>query len=160
MANDKTPLVSGLAGLPRIVEGTKSRYEADVAMDDGRAWRVAWDRITKLATVYDESNSLIGWTERDEKNFRHVVLAGGAKPDIAIQDKWLSSVVWIEGTKHKAVMMLEGRKRVFGNERLSLEHRDFKSEVRFRCAPGLEVAAVIVAFEVYCSSNCQGRHQA
>jgi hypothetical protein len=67
--------------------------------------------------------------------------------------------VWIDNTKHKAVMMLEGRKRVFGNERLSLEHRDFKSEVRFRCAPGLEVAAVIVAFEVYCTGNCTSRNE-
>ncbi|HEX2749347.1 MAG TPA: hypothetical protein VHM91_15165 [Verrucomicrobiales bacterium] len=159
MANDKTPLAGGLVGLPRIVEGTKSRYEADVTLDDERVWKVAWDRKTKLATVYDESNTLIGWTERDPREFRQVVLASGEKPAVSMQDGWLSSVVWIDDTKHKAVMMLEGRKRVFGNERLRLEHRDFKSEVRFRCAPGLEVAAVIVAFEVYCSGNCQGRHE-
>lgn len=159
METGKPSIVSGLVGLPRSIDGTKSRFEADVTLDDGRAWRVTWDRQTELAHVYDQSNTLIGWTERDEKEFRQVVLSSGEKPPVAIQDKWLSRVVWIDNTKHKAVMMLEGRKRVFGNDRLSLEHRDFKSEVRFRCAPGLEVAAVIVAFEVYCTGNCTGRNE-
>ena len=72
-----------------------------------------------------------------------------------MEDTLFSRVVWLEETRYKAVMMLEGRKRVFGNDRLRLEHRDFTSEVRFRCAPELLVAGIIVAFEVYGAGNCQ-----
>jgi hypothetical protein len=157
MENDKPPVVSGLLSLPRFITGSMSRFESDAVLDDGRTRRVAWDRKTRLATVYDENNNLLGWTERGEKGFRQVVLANGTRPPVAIQDKLFSRIIWIDDTKHKSVMMLEGSKRVFGNARLNLQHRDFSSEVRFRCVPELEVAAIIVAFEVYCVANCQGR---
>lgn len=153
MTHEETAVISGLLSLPRGVEGELSRYESHAILDHGQVRKVMVDRKTGLVTVYDGKDDLLGWTERDAKNLRQVVLANGERPAVAIEDKLFSRVVWIEGTKHKAVMMLEGLKRVFGTERLNLEHRDFQSEVKFRCAPELEVAALIVAFEIYCSGN-------
>lgn len=155
MAESESPAVSGLISLPRFISGTGFRFEADAVLDSGPVRRVVWDRKTRLVTVYDENNQAMGWTERDENGFRQVVLASGERPPVWFQDKLFSRRVCIDDVKFKPVMMLEGRKRVFGNERISLEHRDFKSEARFRCAPELEVAAIIVAFEVYCAASCQ-----
>ena len=86
---------------------------------------------------------------------RQVVLPGNVRPPVFIEDKLFSRVVWLEEARYKAVMMLEGRKRVFGNDRLRVEHRDFTNEVRFTCVPELLVPALIVAFEIYCAGNCQ-----
>ena len=81
----------------------------------------------------------MGWTERAEKGFRHVVLANGSQPSVAIQDKLFSRLVWIDDAKHKAVMMLsKAARRVFGNARLNLEHRDFTSEIRFAARRNLK----------------------
>jgi hypothetical protein len=155
MDKDHTSIVSGILSLPRHVSGSISRFEADAVLDSGQKRRVTWDRKTRLAGVYDEAGDLLGWTERGEKGFRNVVLADGTRLPVAIQVKLFSRFVWIDDVKFKAVMMLEGRRRVFGNARIRVEHRDFTSEARFHCAPELEVAALIVAFEVYGTGNCQ-----
>ena len=156
MARDGAePLVSGKLGLPESVPGTVSRFEAAAVFDSGVTWKVTWDCRTRLAHVFDEKGEPLGWTEQTAKHIRQIALPGGVRLPVCIEDKLFSRRVWIDATSHKAVMMLEGRKRVFGNARLRLEHRDFTSEVRFRCAPGLMVAAVIVAFEVYGAGNCQ-----
>lgn len=149
------PVVSGTLGLPQPVQGAIGRYEAAATLDSGVTWRVTWDTRTRLAHVFDEKGEPLGWTEPTGKRTRQVVLANGVRPPVCIEDKWLGRLVWLDGSRCKAVMMLEGRKRVFGTDRLRLEHRDFTSEVRFRCAPELLVAAIIVAFEVYCAGNCQ-----
>ena len=155
MSKDQETVVSGLLGLPRSVPGTVSLFEADAVLDSGVSWRVSWDPRTRLAKVFDENGEALGWTEQTAKRQRQVVMANGDRPPVYMEDKLFSRAVWLEGVRFKAVMMLEGRKRVFGNDRLKLEHRDFTNEVRFRCAPELLVAAVIVAFEVYGAGNCQ-----
>ena len=150
-----TPLVSGLLSLPHSVPGAVARFEAEAVLDSGQTWRVTWDSRTRLAHVFDEKGESQGWTERTEKRIRQVVLPGGVRPAVFFEDKLFSRFVWLEETRYKSVMMLEGRKRVFGSDRLRLEHRDFTSEVRFRCVPELLVPAIIVAFEVYGAGNCQ-----
>ncbi len=155
MSNDQQPVVSGLLSLPRSVPGTVSLFEADAVLDSGATWRVSWDPRTRLAKVFDEKGEALGWTERTAKRQRQVVMANGDRPPVSFEDKLFSRIVWLEGVSCKPVMMLEGSKRIFGNNRLKLEHRDFTNEARFHCAPELLVAAVIVAFEVYGAGNCQ-----
>jgi hypothetical protein len=151
MENSK--LLTGVVKTPQSVPGTMRRFEAEVEMKDLPGRRLAWDSKSRLATVYDEKGEILGSTERQSDGSRQVILANGIPCPVAFKDSWFSSSVWIENSKYKSVMSLEGSTRVFGNDRLRLEHRDFKSEVRFRCVPELEVAAIIVAFEVYWSKN-------
>ena len=157
MKNDNPATISGTITLAASVPGSAGRWESTAIINDERRRQIIWDSKSKLTTVYGESGELIAWTERDAQKFRQVVLASGVRPDVAIEDKWFSRVIWIEGTKYKAVMTLHGRRREFGNERLLLTHRDFSSEARFQCVPELEAAALIVAFEVYCVPNCSGK---
>ena len=148
MSTEK-PTVSGLLGLPEYVPGELSRAASPVIFDSALEWRVVGDVRTRLATVYDEKGEPLGWTEKAARGIRQVVLPGGVKPPVFFEDKIFSRRVWMGETAFKPVMMLEGRMRVWGDDRIRLEHRDFKSEVRFRCDPGMVVPAVLVAFEVY-----------
>ena len=154
MTNETKSLLSGLLGLPKPVPGMVSRFESEAVLDSGQTWRVVWDSRTKLANVFDGNGQMQGWSEQSGKRLRQVVMPGDVRPPVWIEDTLFSRRIWIEGASYKAVMMLEGRKRVFGSDRLRLEHRDFTSEARFRCAPELLVAALIVGFEVYCTGNC------
>ncbi len=154
MTNESIPLLSGLLGLPKAVPGMVSRFESEAVLDSGQTWRVVWDSRTKLASVFDENGQMQGWSEQSGKRRRQVVMPGDVRPPVCFEDTFFSRRVWLDGVAYKAVMMLEGRKRVFGTDRLRLEHRDFTSEVRFRCAPELLIPALIVAFEIYCAGNC------
>jgi len=148
----------GLLGLPVPVPGAISRWESRAVLDNEEEWRVVYDAKTRLATVLNAAGDVRGWTEAAGKGMRQVVLSGDRKPPVWFQDRWLSRRVWIGDEAFKPVMTLAGRKRVFGNDRIRLEHRDFASEVRFRAAPDLLVAAALVAFEVYARSLCGGRN--
>lgn len=141
--------VTGLLGLPQPVPGAISLWESRAVLESGAAWRVHYNTLTRLATVLDENGEPLGWTEQAARGIRQVVLPGGVKPQVFFEDKFFGRRIWIGDTAHKAVMMLEGRRRVFGDDRIRLEHRDFANEVRFRCAPELLVPGVLVAFEVY-----------
>ena len=154
MMNETKSLLSGLLGLPKTVPGMVSRFESEAVLDSGQTWRVVWDSRTKLANVFDGNGGMQGWTEQSGKRLRQVVMPGDVRPPVCFEDALFSHRVLLEGVAYKAVMMLEGRKRVFGSDRLRLEHRDFTSEVRFRCVPELLVAALLVAFEIYCAGNC------
>jgi len=140
---------SGTLSLPQFTAGAMHHMDCKVELDDGRTWSVQADTRTRLGTVLDESGQALGWTETGGKGTRQVVLPGGVQAPVFFQDKLFSRLVWIGDTSFKAVMMLEGPKRVFGDDRIRLEHRDFHSEVRFLCLPELLVPAVLVAFEVY-----------
>jgi hypothetical protein len=155
----KPELMTGVVKAPRSLPGMVHCAEADVEMKDGPARRLTWNVKTRLISVYDENNGIIGWTERRDDGSREVVLADGRRPGVLFKGglfSFLFSYVWIGGKKFKSVMSLEGSTRVFGDDRLRVEHRDFKSEVRFRCLPELEVAAIITAFEVYWSKISGG----
>lgn len=128
-------------------------------LDNELEWRVVYDAKTKLAMVFNESGETIGWTKQEPGRIRQVVLPGEVHPPVSFEDRWLGRWVWIDGVKFKPVMNLEGRMRVFGNERIRLEHRDFASEVRFIATPELLVAAALVAFEVYARALCGGRSE-
>ena len=141
--------VTGLLGLPQPVPGAISLWESLAVLESGTEWRVRFDATTRLTTVLDEKGEPLGWTKQAPGRIRQVVLPGGVKPPVCFEDKFLRRRVWIGDTEFKPVMMLEGRRRVFGDDRIRLEHRDFANEVRFRCAPELLVPGVLVAFEVY-----------
>ncbi len=126
-------------------------------LDDETEWRVVYDTKTKLATVFNAAGDAIGWTETAEKGIRQVVLPDNRRPPVFFQDRWLGRRVWIGDNAYRPVMSLDGRKRVFGDDRIRLEHRDFASEVRFRAVPELLVPAALVAFEVYARALCGGR---
>ena len=117
--------------------------------EDGTTWHVRGDSESNLCTVFDGADRAIGWLEEAGKGLRQVVLPDGSRPPVSFENKLFSRQVRIGETCFRAVMMLEGRMRVFGDERIKLEHRDFHSEVRFYSAPDFLVAAVIVAYEVY-----------
>lgn len=153
MPGDSTPKISGTLSLPQGTAGALHLGACRAEFDDGKIWHVRGDSKTRLCTVFDEQETALGWLEQTEKDVRQVVLPDGTRPPVWFQDKLFSRVVWIGDESFKPVMMLEGRKRVFGDDRIKLEHRDFHSEVRFHCAPGFVVPGVIVAFEVYARPN-------
>jgi hypothetical protein len=149
---------SGHLGLPAPCPGAISRWESRAVLDNESEWRVVYDAKTKLATVFNDAGETIGWTKAEPGRIRQVLLPGEVKPPVRFEDRWLGRRVWIGDTAYKPVMSLEGRKRVFGNDLIRLEHRDFASEVRFVAAPDLLVAAALVAFEVYARALCGGRN--
>jgi hypothetical protein len=149
MAPQPSTHIGGMIGLPGLSPGTIHRMECPVTLDDERVWRVVLDMAERLVTVFDEKGEAVGWTEWSGKGVRQVVLPGEVRPPVFFQDKLFSRLVWIGDTSFKAVMMLEGRKRVFGDDRIRLEHRDFQSEARFSCLPEFLVPGIIVAAEVY-----------
>lgn len=149
MSEGSSSHVGATLSLPESTPGTVHLGDCKVEFDDGRRWTVRGDTETKLAAVTDESGQSLGWLEAAEKGVRQVVLPGGGRPGVSFQKNLFSRTVLIGDTSFKAVMMLEGRKRVFGDDRIKLEHRDFHNEVRIKCLPDLAVAAVLVAFEVY-----------
>jgi hypothetical protein len=159
MGKPPSSAASGHLGLPAPVSGAISRWESRAVLENEEEWRVVYDAKTKLATVFNDAGETIGWTEGAGKGIRQVVLPGEVKPPVYFEDRWLGRRVWIDGVNLKPVMSLEGRKRVFGNDRIRLEHRDFASEVRFVAAPDLLVAAALVAFEVYARALCGGRSE-
>lgn len=143
------PPISGHISLPQPVAGTLGHVQSRVNLDDEREWRVVHDFRTGLATVFDENGSALGWTRDAPGGIRQVVLPGGAEPPVFFEDRLFKHRVWIGDTALKPVMMLEGRKRVFGDHRIRVEHRDFTSEARFQCAPEFLIAGIIVAQEIY-----------
>ncbi len=153
MSGDSTPKISGTLSLPQFTPGTMHQDYCTVEFDDGKTWHVRGDTKTKLCTVFDEKEQALGWLEQAEKGVRQVVLPDGTRPPVSFQCRMFSRVVWIGDDSLKAVMMLEGRMRVFGDYRIRLEHRDFHNEVRFHCQPEFLVPGVIVAFEVYARPN-------
>jgi hypothetical protein len=149
MSAEVSHSISGHISLPQPVPGTLGHVESRVKLDDEREWRVVHDSTTGLATVFDENGSALGWTVEAGKGIRQVVLPGGAEPPVFFEDRLFKHRVWIGDTALKPVMMLEGRKRVFGDDRIRVEHRDFTNEARFQCAPEFLIAGIIVAQEIY-----------
>ena len=152
--DDDSPKISGRLSLPSdLPDGTLHRSDCRVELDDGRLWTVRGDSRTRLCTVFDAGQQALGWLEPRKGGIRQVILPGGTEPPVRFEDRLFSHKVWIGDTPFKAVMMLEGRMRVFGDERIRIEHRDFHSEVRFHCLPEFLVPGVIVAFEIYARPN-------
>ena len=155
MPDDDTPeKISGKLSLPSALpEGTLHRSDCRVELDDGRLWSVRGDNKTRLCTVFDADQQALGWLESRKGGLRQVILPGGIESPVSFEDRLFSHKVWIGDTPFKAVMMLEGRKRVFGDDRIRIEHRDFHSEVQFHCLPEYLVPGVLVAFEIYARPN-------
>ena len=124
---------------------------------DGPLRKVVWNKRKDCYTVLDADGTKLAWTELRPKQGHFVVLADGSTlPNFWIQRAWFRRYyrIWLDDVAFRPVMMLEGRVRVFGNERLSVEHRDFKSEVTYTCDPELEMAALVVSFLLWNTPNC------
>ncbi len=129
-------------------------------MHEGPLRKVVWNKREDRYTVLDGEGTKLAWTEFRPKQGYFVVLADGSTlPNFWIQRTWYRRYhrIWLDEIAFRPVMMLEGRVRVFGNDRLRVEHRDYKSEVIYTCDPELEMAALVVSFLLWNTPNCNAR---
>jgi hypothetical protein len=127
---------------------------------EGPLRAVSWDRRKDQYTVLDEQGNKLGWTEFRKPLGHVIVLSSGATlPNFHIQRGWFQRYkrIWLGATALRPAFSLEGSVRVFGNELLSVEHRDFKSDVTYICVPEMEIAALIVSFILFNTANCNGQ---
>lgn len=125
---------------------------------DGPVRTVEWDARADQYTVRDADGQTLAITQHGPKRTMHVQLSDGRElPDFSIQKGWLRryKAIYLADQQFRPVFMLEGRIRVFGNNTLRIEHRDFKSEVTYICDPAMEMVALIVAFLLFNTPNCR-----
>ena len=156
MNRDRTGKLVGRLAMFDL-RATLGGHWSALTLHEGPSREVIWDQGLDQYTVRDLQGRKLAWTELQPQKMMKIRMANGELlPDFAIQKGWLRRYkqVSLGGEKIRPVFMLEGNIRVVGNATISVEHRDFKSEVTYICAPEMEMGALILAFLVFNTPNC------
>lgn len=146
----------GCLGLAQSVPGSVGFWEAGASFADGKTWRIRWNRRAETAQILDAATgNLLGWMEAAGKNARRFKLAGGDVLPVTLVKRWFTWRAATDGQEKPVVFSFDGRQRAFEPKRLRITHRDFMSEVKLECEPGLEVAAVMLGFLLFNAANCR-----
>lgn len=149
--------ITGKLGLARSVLALIDIYEASTEDEQGGSV-VRFDARSGQFSVRNAAGEELART-CTKPSGEKVLLRGPERQEVegfAIEKGSFNphKYVHLRGERLRAVLMLEGRKRTFGNAFLRIDHRDFHSHVTYECEPELELPSLVLAFILFNVVNC------